>query len=263
MSEVILYHNDMSVCAAKVRMLLAEKQIAWTGIHLNLRAGDTHKPEYVKLNPNRVVPTLVHEGEPIIESNVICEYVEDVWSDFPMRPVSARERAQMRIWLRWLDESVHLATAVVSLCIAFRIQHLKREPKELDKWLAGLDANRQERTQAAIEHGIKAPQFAPAVHRLGALAKDMDAALAIGPWLAGGTFSLADVAYASYMARFTHLGLDDAFLAHSRVKAWRDRLFERPAYQTGIQAWFNPSYLEIFAAQREQARNAAQAILSS
>ena len=78
MSELFLYHNDMSVCAAKVRMLLDEKQIAWTSIHMNLRAGDTHKPEYVKLNPNRVVPTLVHEGEPIIESNVICEYVQDV-----------------------------------------------------------------------------------------------------------------------------------------------------------------------------------------
>lgn len=35
--------------------------------------------DYVKLNPNRVVPTLVHDGKPVIESNVICEYIEDVW----------------------------------------------------------------------------------------------------------------------------------------------------------------------------------------
>lgn len=50
-----LYHNDMSVCAAKVRMVLAEKKLEWKGLHMNLRAGDTQKPEYLKLNPNAVV----------------------------------------------------------------------------------------------------------------------------------------------------------------------------------------------------------------
>ena len=62
-----LYHNDMSVCAAKVRMALAEKGLEWEGIHLNLRAGDTQKPDYVKLNPGMVVPTLIHDGLPVME----------------------------------------------------------------------------------------------------------------------------------------------------------------------------------------------------
>jgi glutathione S-transferase len=80
---LVLYHNDMSVCAAKVRMALAEKDIAWEGVHLNLRAGDAQTPEYIELNPGKVVPTLVHDGIPIIESNVICEYIEDVWRERP------------------------------------------------------------------------------------------------------------------------------------------------------------------------------------
>ena len=54
-----LYHNDMSVCAQKVRFALGEKTLQWKNRHLNLRAGDQQKPEYVKLNPNAVVPTLV------------------------------------------------------------------------------------------------------------------------------------------------------------------------------------------------------------
>ena len=155
----------------------------------------------------------------------------------------------MRIWLRQLDESVHVATGVISLCIAFRLQHLKRDPDELRKWLAALDPARQERTKAAIDQGIRAPQFAPAVRRFGTLAKDIDAALTSDPWLAGGTFSLADIAYAPYMARLAHLGLDDAFASRPRVQAWLDRLFERRSYQSAIQAWFSPSYLEIFATQ--------------
>ena len=42
-----LYHNDMSVCAAKVRIVLAEKGLEWKGYALNLRAGDALKPEYL------------------------------------------------------------------------------------------------------------------------------------------------------------------------------------------------------------------------
>jgi glutathione S-transferase len=47
-----LYHNDMSVCAQKVRFALAEKNLSWQEHHLNLRAGEQQKPEYIKLNPN-------------------------------------------------------------------------------------------------------------------------------------------------------------------------------------------------------------------
>ena len=56
-----LYHNDMSVCAAKVRTALAAKKLDWNGVHLDLRRGDAQKPEYLKLNPNAVVPTLVYD----------------------------------------------------------------------------------------------------------------------------------------------------------------------------------------------------------
>ena len=56
---IALYHNDMSVCAQKVRFALAEKKLKWENRHLSLRAGDQQKPEYLKLNPNAVVPTLV------------------------------------------------------------------------------------------------------------------------------------------------------------------------------------------------------------
>jgi glutathione S-transferase len=52
-----LYHNDMSVCAQKVRLCLAEKQLAYEEKHLNLRAGDQKRPEYLALNPNGYVPT--------------------------------------------------------------------------------------------------------------------------------------------------------------------------------------------------------------
>src|SRR5580658_9684878 len=54
-----LYHNDMSVCAQKVRLCLAEKDLAYEAEHLDLRAGDQKRPEYLALNPNGYVSTLV------------------------------------------------------------------------------------------------------------------------------------------------------------------------------------------------------------
>ena len=69
-----LYHNDMSVCAAKVRTALAAKKLDWNGVHLDLRRGDAQEPEYLKLNSNAVVPTLVHDCRVIARSRgrLVC-----------------------------------------------------------------------------------------------------------------------------------------------------------------------------------------------
>jgi len=65
-----LYHNINSVCAQKVRIALLEKGQAAKEHLLTLR-GDQNEPGYLKINPNGVVPTLVHDGRVIIESSLI------------------------------------------------------------------------------------------------------------------------------------------------------------------------------------------------
>ena len=92
-----LYHNDMSTCAQKVRATLAEKDIVWDGHELNLRTGEQHKPQFLKLNPRGVVPVLVHGSNVIIESNIIMEYVEDAFPDTKrLMPSSAFGKAAVR-----------------------------------------------------------------------------------------------------------------------------------------------------------------------
>lgn len=71
------YDNDMSVCAQKVRLVLAIKGLDHERHSLDLRAGDQFKPDYLKLNPKAVVPTIVDNGIPIIESTVINSYLDD------------------------------------------------------------------------------------------------------------------------------------------------------------------------------------------
>ena len=259
-----LYHNDMSVCAAKVRLVLAEKGLQWKGYPLNLRAGDALKPEYLRLNPNGVVPTVVHDGRVIIESTVICEYLDDVAPEPPLRPRDPYARARMRLWTKQLDEGVHAATGTLSTCVAFRYQHLKKTPEDMKRYFDAIpQQERRERLQKAVEFGMDAPTFAPALRRFDRLADDMDRTLAEGDWLAGDSHSLADVAYTPYMVRLEHLGLDDMIKARPRVAAWRDRLIARPSFKTAVADWFNAGTLAIFEAHRESAREKAARILKA
>ena len=64
-----LYHAPSAVCAAKARVVLAEKAIPYEGHVINLHLGEQFNPEYMKLNPNAVVPTLVHDGYVLIATS--------------------------------------------------------------------------------------------------------------------------------------------------------------------------------------------------
>lgn len=249
-----LYHNDMSVCAAKVRTVLHEKGLSWEGVHMDLRAGDTQKPEYLKLNPSAVVPTLVHDGQVIIESNVICEYLDDAFPEAPLKG-TAIERARMRLWTKQLDEGLHIAVGNLSLCIAFRHQHLGRTPAQLQAYLDGIpSAETRERRRKGIELGMDSPTFAPSLERWSRWMGEAEQALAGGDWLAGRRYSLADIAYMPYMIRLEHLGLDGLWRDRPRVAAWRERIFEKPSYKEAVEQWLNPKYLALFEAQRPAVR---------
>ena len=77
-------------------------------------------------------------GDPlnaVIESNAICEYLDDAFEARPVRATDPAKLAQMRLWTKQIDEGVHAATAIISNCIAFRYQHLQKAPEAIERWL--------------------------------------------------------------------------------------------------------------------------------
>lgn len=259
-----LYHNDMSSCAQKVRLTLAEKKLEWTGHHLDLRRGDTRTDEYKKLNPNGVVPTLVTDGVVIIESTVIQEYLDDAFPDTPLKPADPRARAFMRLWTKQLDEGVHAALGSVSNATAFRYQTMEgRTEAELKEHIDKIpDAAKRARISDLTLNGVESSYFAPAILRFVKLFSDMEEALQSNKWLTGEEYTLADIAFTPYVTRFEHLKYIGILDNLPRLRDWYERIKARPNYQTAIGDWLNDKYLPLMAEKGEEAWPRVREIIS-
>jgi len=255
-----LYHNDMSVCAQKVRMALAEKGLAYEGKHFNLRRGDQIDPAYLKLNPNGVVPTLVHDGLVVIESIVINEYLDDAFPDPPLKPADAAGRARMRWFTKHVDAGIFPATGTVSMSIAFHHQYTPEAVEEIARSRPPAWRRRFEQLQKGVDN----PAFPDAIARLDKMLADMEKALAEGgPWLAGATFSLADIAYAPYVTRLDHLRFGGMLERRPHAAAWYDRIRARLAYQDALAKWFNEKYLPLMDEKGREAWPKVKALLAA
>src|SRR5476649_2745653 len=101
-----LYQSINSVCSQKVRIVLNEKGLEAKEHIMTLR-GDQNEPAYLKLNPNGVVPTLIHDGNPIVESSLILYYIDDVFPNPPLMPNEPRLRHRVRMYNKLIDEYMH------------------------------------------------------------------------------------------------------------------------------------------------------------
>jgi hypothetical protein len=129
-----LYHTANSVCAQKVRIQLEEKGLPWVNRLMTLR-GDQFDPAYLKLNPNAVVPTLVHDGFPVIESSVILYYLEECFPEPSLMPAAPKARMTVRLFNKLIDESVHNACTILTFATALRPRFLRMELGTRERYL--------------------------------------------------------------------------------------------------------------------------------
>ena len=249
-----LYHNDMSLCAQKVRVCLAEKKLEWESRHLKLRAGDHQQPWYRKLNRRAVVPTLVDGDKVIPESNIILEYLDESFPEPALAPKDPYGRAKMRLWTKQLDEDIHDASAaVMSFGIAFRQQYLDRGEAGMKMLEEIPNMFKRERRRDVIEKGTGSQHFIIAVRRMVLLLDEMEEALAQHQWLAGDQYTLADVAFTPYLARLEHLNVVEMLGERRHVAEWFRRCKARPSFQEAIVKWENADYLKLMKARGGEA----------
>jgi glutathione S-transferase len=235
-----LYHHNISVCAQKVRLVLAEKELPWVGRHIDIERGEQLSPEYLKINPKGFVPALEHDGVVILESTLICEYLEDAFPDRPLRPSGAVPLARMRLWPKAVDDAMHPACGTISHAVALIPQLKTRMPvAEIEKRFAAMpDPLRRSRQLELLHKGTAAPIVQDAFRVYEKCIGEMEAALAAGPWLCGGELTLADIAVVPYLHRLERLGLSRYWRPERpRVGDWLARMRSRRSFAEAMDAF--------------------------
>ena len=203
-----LYQFPESGNSRIVRLVLAEKNLAFERINVNVLKGDNRTPEFLKLNPRGKVPVLVHatpDGDVVLyESTVINEYLEDVFPEPSLLPPTAAGRARMRLMVHLYD--TELSPIAGPLIIESLLKSAEtRRPDFI--------AQQRARTRDVLARVIEM----------------MDP----GAYLVGD-YSLADASYIPVIATLGACGIDLG-AEFSKIAAWLENVKRRPSYKASAE----------------------------
>ena len=225
-----LYNAPQSTCSQRVRFVLNAKKLPFDEVKLNLLEGDQLKPDYLKLNPNGVVPTLDHDGAIVTDSTVITEYLDEVVPDNSFTPENPVARARMRALMHFMDEMPAASVRVPTFNLAFlpKFQAMSREDFVA---MAVSKPLRKEFMLAMGQTGFPKAEMDAALARLRRSYERMDREIELsgGPWLLGKDISLADVAAMPALVRMYDLNYAD-WQDLPRVVTWFDAIRAQPAF---------------------------------
>ena len=233
-----LYHGATSTCSKRVRITLAEKDLEWESVLLNLAVRENLDPEYLKLNPNGVVPTLIHDGRLLIESNFIIEYLDEAFPEVPLRPAEPYERARMRIWMDRIEHVLHRNINIVSWIKQGRYKRF--DGMSAAQLQAVYDSQATEEKRALLkkrlEDGVSQADMDLAEARVAEVLDEMEQQLHDRPWLCGEALSLADISVAPFLERFeaNDMPLLTDWNKRPKLGDWWQRMQSREGFQTGF-----------------------------
>lgn len=107
--ELVLYSYWRSSAAYRVRIALNLKNLPYQirPVHLVHDGGQQHGEAYRALNPQQLVPTLLHGQRTLRQSLAIIEYLDEVFADVPLLPADPRARAQARALAQVIACEIH------------------------------------------------------------------------------------------------------------------------------------------------------------
>lgn len=254
-----VYHGDNSVCSQKVRLCLAEKGLEWESRLVDMKKSEQLAPDYLKLNPDGVVPTLVQDGFVLRESSVILDYLDTLGDGPKLMPQDPQAAALARLWLiRCL--SIHDAVNSMSFASYIRDGELKRRSaEEIEAWIVALpNPQAGAKRRDLMEKGPDSVFVDGAMRVLGRVFEDMQRDLEPGGYMGGAAYGLVDTALTAYVDRLDRLAMDGLWQTCPAVAPWLARMRERPSYDVAIEAFTPPGLPEI---QRESGARAWEAIV--
>lgn len=196
-----LYDYPDCPFAQKVRVVLAEKELEYETVFVDLRTGEHRQnAEFLKLNPYGKVPVLIDDEVVVYDSTIINEYLEDEYPHPSLMPEDSSARARVRTLEDYCDNSFLPSAGFVQA--------------ELSKPTEEQDAERLARYRNELQRGLKR----------------LEAFLGGKEYLVGD-FSLADVSFVPALLILPRLEVE-VDPALRGVTAWINRLKQRPSVQS-------------------------------
>jgi glutathione S-transferase len=207
MSDITFYYAPMS-SASPVVWAFAELGVPHRAVKIDLKQTEHKKPEFLKLNPNGKVPTIVVDGTPMFEALAIMQWLGDRYGVEKKLWPAANDPARLQAlsWSTW--GYVSFGTAISRLFMATT----ERFGPEF-------------RNAAQAEYAKK---------ECDDLLSILDARLAQKKYLLSDQFSLADLIVSGLCGYASMSGV--SIDRHAHVKAWLARCQERPAFKTAMSA---------------------------
>lgn len=227
-----LYHFSFSNCSQRVRLALEEKGLPWISHHLDLSRNEHINTEYQAINPKGVVPTLVHNGQVVIESNDILFYLEE---KFPAQSLIPRSKN----FLIDMDARIDIASKTQIAVKVLTFDTLFRAFLDIDtEELQYLQANRHNQEVLEFMEDFHDDNEAWALrvkdaHKVlvGALTQ-LECSLNHTPWLSGNTYGLADISWVVNAHRLFQVKY--SLEAYPKFCDWYRRVSSRPAFERAI-----------------------------
>ncbi len=194
-----IWGRTNSVNVKKALWCAEELGLRYQRVDAGLKFGVVDTPEYRRMNPNGLVPTLEDDDFVLWESHAIVRYLAAKHGAGGLWPAGLRQRADADRWMDW----------AFTFQAAFRpvFWGLIRTPPE-------------QRDAAAIEDGRL---------KSGKLLDILDAALATRRYVAGDALTMGDIPIGCHVQLWMRLPIDRP--RHPHLEAWFARLLERPAYR--------------------------------
>ena len=240
-----LYHTGRSNCSARVRLLILEKRLPWVSHHIDLYSRANISAEYFGINPKGVVPTLVHDGRVVVESNDILSYIEE---QFPQPCFTPAIPENVQVMNNWLKRSgdIHIpgiktyAYARVNAALVVKTPEEVARYRELQK--------DPELLAFHAKHDLPGSSFSDqdvndAAALLTEALTDMEKAITSDGWLAGAAYSLADISWAPTYATLSRAGFP--LEEFPQITQWYERILRRDAAQRALSDWFTQPRMDV------------------
>ena len=237
------YHAEPLANSLKSMVPLKEKGLTYESIYVDLHKFEQHQPWFTAINPEGQVPVLDHDGTIITHTTVINEYLEDAFpdaqpADAPLRPRDPIGAARMRYWNKFIDEHVMNFVSMHGWHRMVGVIARNIENGDFEKLLERIPLPDQRKKWATARSGFSEVDLANATAKIEYALAKVEAQLGQTKWLAGETYTLADINFYSHCGMMVERMFPEMEVASRfpRLCAWRDRVTARPAVAEALKS---------------------------